>query len=294
MPLRAVSHRSVLRHRREVFHIYSELQQSEGSEVAAGLILQPIIPGNFSPLSRCELCPSHVPKLRRLHVWKETKAINHRSLVTVADCPPERACWSCGEKSNCSTNYQLQLLCDAGCGAVQLIDPDSDIIFYELFGCPIGVFIDDSRLDRAFLSLQRKLHPDKFASRGAKHQEVSGQMSAMVNMAYQTMKSPVKRVEYLLKLLGVSGVLDEGESTIPPESELLNEIFEVRERLENCKSVHELCSTMKLNQAKIREILEELQGAFISKDYKTLANGAVRLQYFCAIQDDALSKKYSQ
>eukprot|EP01084_Bolivina_argentea_P292558 502981_1 len=292
MSRRAVSHRSVLQHRHEVFRIYSELQQSGRSEVA-GLILQPIIPGNFSPLSRRELYPSRMPKLGHLHVREEIEARKSRSLVTVADCPPERACWSCGEKSNCSTVHQLQLLCDAGCGAVQPIDCDSDINLYELFGCPIGVVIDDSNLDTAFLSLQKKLHPDKFASRGAKHQEVSGQMSSMVNMAYQTMKNPVKRVQYLFKLLGIVDVLDEGESTVPPEPDLLNEIFEAREKLENCKTIHEVHSIQKLNHAKIREVLEELQGAFIRKDYEKLAKGGIRLQYFFRVQDDASSKMYS-
>ncbi len=290
MSLRAVSRRSALRHRHEVSRIYSELQQSGRSEVA-GLILQPIIPGNFSPLSQYELYPSRLLKLRHLHVREEIRARKSRSLVTVADCPPARACWNCGEKSNCSTAHQLQLLCDAGCGAVQPIDCDSDINFYELFGCPIGVVIDDSKLDRAFLSLQKKLHPDKFASRGVKHQEVSGQMSTMVNMAYQTIKNPVKRVQYLFKLLGIVDVLDEGESTVSPD--LLNEIFEVREKLENCKTIHEAHSILKLNCAKIREVLEELHGAFICKDYKKLADGATRLVYFTRIQDDASSKMHS-
>ncbi len=287
MSLRGVSHRRIFPRCHEVFRVRSKFQQS-GRLEEAGLFLQPTIPGNSSPPSQCEVVQSsHAPRIGHLHVKKEMKARKRRTLVTVVDCPPARSCWSCGQKSDCSSAHQLQLLCNAaGCGAVQPIDCDSDINFYELFGCPIGVIVNDSQLDRAFLSLQKKLHPDKFASRGAKHQEVSGRTSAMVNMAYQTMKNPVERVQYLFKLSGIINVIEEG-NTLPPRPDLLNEVFEVREKLENCKSQDEVRFIMQLNHAKICEILEELQSAFIRRDYKMLADGAIRLQYFSRIQDDA-------
>ncbi len=292
MSLRAVSRRRLFPGRHEVFRVLSELQES-GRFEEAGLTLQPTIPWHSSTCSQCEMYPSCIPKLCHLHVRGEMKARNSRSLVTVADCPPTRACWSCGQKSDCSTAHQLDLLCNAGCGAVQPIDCDSDVNFYELFGCPIGVIIDNVCLDRAFLSLQKKLHPDKFASRGSKHQEISGQVSAMVNMAYQTLKNPVKRVQYLLKLLGIGDILEEGPSTIPPQPDLLNEVFEVREKLENCKSPDEVHSILELNRTKICEVLEELQDAFTRRDYEMLAYGTIRLQYFSRIQDDASSGMHS-
>jgi molecular chaperone HscB len=74
--------------------------------------------------------------------------------------------------------------------------------YFELFGVDAKFSTDAKVISEKYLELQRKSHPDKFANVSAAEQRVSVQFSSYVNKAYQTLKSPLLRAEYLLELAG--------------------------------------------------------------------------------------------
>ena len=192
-------------------------------------------------------------------------------------------CWNCGHKHECSSELALQdLMC--ACGAVQPVD-GTRVNFYELFGCPMGVAIDGAGLEKRFLALQRKLHPDKFAQEGPEHLDMSSRTSAVVNDAYQVLRNPVSRVRYLLKLLGVNELEEESRMIVPPE--ILAEVYDVRERLEESHSREETEKILVENRRAMDAILASLQEAFKKRDLERLIKGAVRLQYLAKIQEEA-------
>jgi molecular chaperone HscB len=70
--------------------------------------------------------------------------------------------------------------------------------YFELFALPVNFELDLAQLSAAFQSLQKTVHPDKFAHASQQEQLLAVQKSATINDAYQTLKKPLKRAEYML------------------------------------------------------------------------------------------------
>ena len=101
-----------------------------------------------------------------------------------------------------------------------------------LFGLPRKLWIEMSALEKKFLQLSWKLHPDKFVNASAEEQELSLKRSSELNDAYRVLRDPVARVEYLLEL---EGMRKEGEHKQQAPPELLEEVFELNESLDELR-----------------------------------------------------------
>jgi len=100
--------------------------------------------------------------------------------------------------------------------------------YFELFGLPAAFDIDSADLASRYRELQRRFHPDRFASASESERRLSLQLTAQINAALQTLKDPVARARYLLGLQGV----DTGEETdTAMDSAFLIEQMELREGL---------------------------------------------------------------
>jgi len=129
------------------------------------------------------------------------------------------------------------------CGKVQ---PPAPVDYFTFFGLPRKLNLDVAALEKDFYELSRKLHPDLNARSDSREQEWSLQQSSLLNDAHRTLKDPVKRTEYLLKLEGVEleeqskTATEQARSTgeikkqiVPPE--LLAEVFELNMQLEELR-----------------------------------------------------------
>lgn len=87
---------------------------------------------------------------------------------------------------------------------------------FELFGLPERFRFDAASLDRAYRALQSEVHPDRFARAGEAEQRLALQSSARVNEAYQALRDPVARAQYLLSLHGIDA-LSETNTSLPVE-----------------------------------------------------------------------------
>lgn len=132
--------------------------------------------------------------------------------------------------------------CEA-CGKVQ---PPAPVDYFSFFGLPRRLNVDVAALEKDFYDLSRKLHPDLNARADSKEQEWSLQQSSLLNDAYRTLKDPVRRTQYLLKLEGVEleeqskSATEKARSTgevkkqiVPPD--LLEEVFELNMQLEELR-----------------------------------------------------------
>ena len=75
--------------------------------------------------------------------------------------------------------------------------------YFELFGMSAGFLVDVPELARRYRELQKVVHPDRFAAAGRVSQRLSLQSATLVNEAYETLKDPLKRAQYLLRLRGI-------------------------------------------------------------------------------------------
>jgi molecular chaperone HscB len=160
------------------------------------------------------------------------------SLTTItAKAAPEetQSCWSCG-------TMRAVHFCES-CGKVQ---PPTPVDYFTFFGLPRKLNLDVSAVEKDFYELSRKLHPDLNARAGSQEQEWSLQQSSLLNDAYRTLKDPIKRTQYLLKLEGVEleeqskSATEQARSTgemkkqiVPPD--LLEEVFELNIQLEELR-----------------------------------------------------------
>jgi len=145
------------------------------------------------------------------------------------------ACWSCGD-------MRAALFCES-CGKLQ---PAAPTDYFSFFGLPRKLNIDVAKLERDFYQFSRKLHPDLFSRATPQEQEWSLQKSSQMNDAYRTLKDPIARTEYLLKLEGVELEEQSKQATekarvtgetkkqvVPPD--LLEEVFELNMQLEEAR-----------------------------------------------------------
>src|SRR5229473_2013379 len=104
--------------------------------------------------------------------------------------------------------------------------------YFDLFEVPRKLWIEMSALEKKFLELSWKLHPDKFVNASAEEQELSLKRSSELNDAYRVLRDPIARVEYLL---GLEGMRKEGEHKQQAPPELLEEVFELNESLDELR-----------------------------------------------------------
>src|ERR1700731_4287958 len=173
------------------------------------------------------------------------------------------------------------------CGRVQ---PPLPVNYFSFFGLSRKLNLDVVHLEQDFYELSRKLLPNLNARADKREQEWSLEQSSLLNDAYRTLKDPVKRTEYLLRLEGVeleeqskaatekartSGQIK--KQVVPPD--LLEEVFELNMQLEELRAQKKLGED---DPALIEEVGKqklELEGKHesLSEELKTYWNDWDRL-----------------
>jgi molecular chaperone HscB len=108
-----------------------------------------------------------------------------------------------------------------------------------MFGLPPKLDLDVQALEKQFYRYSRKLHPDVHARATTQEQEWSLAQASLLNDAYRTLKNPLDRTKYLLKLEGVQFEEDRGTNPARNPSgvpaDLLEEVFELNMQLEELR-----------------------------------------------------------
>ena len=120
------------------------------------------------------------------------------------------------------------------------------INFFTLLQLPEAFVIDLETLHQNYQSIQKDIHPDRFATFDDEARLESIKKTAQVNDAYQTLKSPIRRAEYLLQLKGIN-IHDEKYTAVPQD--FLMQQMEWREELE----------THKLNKVALEKLAQDIQ-----------------------------------
>ena len=116
------------------------------------------------------------------------------------------------------------------CG--KLLEPAQSADYFALFELPRKLCLETDSLEKKFLQLSWKLHPDNFVNATPEEQELSLKRSSELNDAYRVLRDPVARVEYLL---GIENMRKEGEHKQQAPPELLEEVFELNESLDELR-----------------------------------------------------------
>ena len=144
------------------------------------------------------------------------------------------SCWSCSVARNESTLF---------CPHCSKIQPPPGGDYFSVFGLAPRLTLDLAALEREFHRLSRRLHPDRFVRAAENEREWSLAGTALLNDAYRTLKDPLRRTEYVLKLHGAQngGQFGEersgkdGRSSSRAPADLLEEVFELNMQLEEMR-----------------------------------------------------------
>jgi molecular chaperone HscB len=169
-------------------------------------------------------------------------------------------CLSCGRRQEPS------LTC-ADCGSPLAAPLDC----FAALGIPRKLTIDLDALERRYHQLSRKIHPDRFASKGPKVRDASLRATATLTRSYRTLRDPVARGLYWLELRGEK--LADNNKRVPPE--LAELVFDVQEQLAEMQladpeEAHERATQIAARrielQFKMDENLAELERHFAKWD----------------------------
>ena len=110
------------------------------------------------------------------------------------------------------------------------MNPEFTRNHFELLGLPVAFALELEALERAYLDLQSRVHPDRFASAGESERRVAMQWATRANEAYRTLRNPLDRARYLLGLRGFD-TGEESNTAMPPD--FLMQQMEWREAVES-------------------------------------------------------------
>ena len=107
---------------------------------------------------------------------------------------------------------------------------------FEVFGLPRRLAVDTAELQRKFYELSRRYHPDFHQAAPPEEQVRALEASAGLNAAYRTLRDPIARIAYLVRL--EEGRDTKEGATVKPKAppELLQEMFEIQEALAEAKA----------------------------------------------------------
>lgn len=188
-------------------------------------------------------------------------------------------CWSCK-----GPVAEADLFCET-CHAVQ---PPGHIDHFARFGLHKNFDVDVDGLERTYFELQRHLHPDRFAKKTPKEKSLSQQQAVTLNEAFETLKDPLLRADYLLKVLGEDGISHDHTVNDPA---LLMEAMETREALMEADSVDVVNDLTMKARRDVRYCVKQIAQAFADKKLDAARKLALRLKYLTKLLEETRQHK---
>ena len=101
--------------------------------------------------------------------------------------------------------------------------------YFELFDLETSFFIDNNKLKASYRKEISRFHPDKYATKSESEKLQALQNTSLLNAAFTSLKTPLNRASYLLKMQGLDP-FDERD-TVMNHDFLISQI-DLREELE--------------------------------------------------------------
>ena len=158
--------------------------------------------------------------------------------------------------------------------------------FFALFEQPVQFDLSQQTLDQRLRLLQKRYHPDNIAkSNTSDHLQQSGQASAVINQAYQTLSHPDSRAAYLLDMAGQAQTLEHSIADL----EFLDDAMQLRIDLETAIEDKE-CSSLQQLHPQITSRLEEqstrFKEAYQQEQWQTAIDATQKLKFLVKLNAD--------
>jgi molecular chaperone HscB len=135
-----------------------------------------------------------------------------------------------------------------------LVEFPEDLSHFEVLGIPESLKLDPDALRDQFYALSKQTHPDRFSGAEPVQALRAARWSTAVNRAYQTLRDPAARAEYLLFRHG----LGEAQATRGVPMELAEAYFDLQDALTEPEGLAHL----ERFESDLRKQLEDLESAW--------------------------------
>jgi molecular chaperone HscB len=189
----------------------------------------------------------------------------------------EVRCWHCERATD-------TLLCTQ-CGKIQ---PPSQKNFFALLGLPASFSLDLGYLENKYLQLQQLIHPDRFVGKSVREKRYASQQSSLVNQAFETLKDPIQRGYYLLKILDKNYREDEKQTY--DDQEFLMTLLMEQESIESTTDLEEIQINVQHGKEKSQSYAETIRQAFEDENLEAAQSYLSRYQYQQTLIDKAMQK----
>lgn len=157
---------------------------------------------------------------------------------------------------------------------------------FELFQLPARFDVDADALDRAYREVQGRVHPDRFVTASDAEKRVAMQWATRANEAYQTLRNPQKRAQYLCELNGVD--LQTESNTAMPAGFLMEQMA-LREALDDARDARDAGLLDDIDarvRGERRNRLADIGKRLDAADYAGAAQGVRALMFLDRFNDD--------
>lgn len=147
--------------------------------------------------------------------------------------------------------------------------------FFSLFDLPRQFALDPAVLDARYREVQAQVHPDKFTQAGDAQRRLSMQWATHANEGYQTLKKPLSRAIYLLKLAGhdVSA-----ESNVAMPASFLMEQMEWREQVMETRLAGDLAGLEDLDGKLVQDLSDRYHQLALAIDQQAWSQAAEQVR----------------
>lgn len=165
---------------------------------------------------------------------------------------------------------------DVGVGNLSMYDSAEEQDYFTLFGLEKKFSLSLDTLEKQYINLQKQSHPD-MAGKASLEQEKAFLQTTLLNQAYETLKYPVKRGEYLLTLQG------ENKPT-SLSFEALESILEKQEHLFSLEQEEDIEIALIALRKEKKDLEGKIEKSFKEKNYDEAKMLLLELQYYERIQ----------
>ena len=206
--------------------------------------------------------------------------------------PTIQACPHCGAGASLDAHFCPQ------CSKILPLHRRAD--YFGFFGLPRKLNIDAAALEERFRALSRQFHPDYFYNATTAERRASLERSSYLNDAYRTLRQPVARIEYLLKLEGLAPKNpEEASRQVPPA--LLEEVFALNEELDEIRELREGGGAPEVWRARLERARQPIEAKRVDHEaqlqdlaarWDAAASGGDRRAILEALRDRFLERNY--
>ncbi len=143
--------------------------------------------------------------------------------------------------------------------------------FFEIFDIAVTADIDLAKISDANRELQKSVHPDRFSQASEHDRRIAMQQTSLINEAFQTLKDPVARIQYMLKLKGVDM---ESETDTTMDGAFLMQQMEFRESIAEVRSHSDPLDELDKMSSQTKKQITELMAAFTGCYERSALNDA--------------------